>query len=140
MTNDTSISPLEGPFSKDQLNLIRKFNREERFIGRLVKLAVERQEPLSFHLSKLFELVQINVAHTRVTGNRYYGEGDEKDHLTKIASVVSTSCYYAHLDKSVDPENPASKTTTQHTRNNKASIAAFKRMTRITNELSFTFT
>jgi len=140
MTDKASTHPLEGPFTDDQIRLIRKFNREERFVGRLVKLAVQRQEPLSYHLSTLFALVQKNVERTRTTGNRYYGEGDEKDHLTKIAAVVSTACYYKHLERSVIPGNPVSKTVESHIRHNKASIAAFKRMTNITNELSFTFT
>lgn len=140
MTDKASAPPFEGPFTKDQIRLIQKFNREERLVRRLVQLAVKRQEPLSYHLSALFKIVQKNVEHTRTTGNRYYGEGDEKDHLTKVAAAVSTACYYKHLERSVVPGNPASTTVERHLRYNKASIAAFKRMTNITDELSFTFT
>ena len=125
---------------QDYQRLVSIFMRTLGRAERVVRLAESRNEPLSMQLRKNFNTLKESAEDTIRRGTIEYSLGNEKDHASAVSSVISNSTYYAYLEQNAKTYGPSRATTELHIKSNKASIAGYKILQKVTSQFGFIFT
>jgi len=136
----SNIAPDQAhPPEQDSKKLIAKFKRALNHADNLARAAKNREEPLSFQLQNMLEIARKQYEEIKINGHPTFGEGNEKDRISLVAALVSTVDYYSHLRHSKGLPETHQKQLQQIVQANKATIAAYIHLRRLTKELEFTF-